>query len=385
MNQKCVLFLCTENAARSQMAEGLVNHRLSGQWEAFSAGTDPIDRIYPMAVQVMAELDIDISDQRPKSVDEFRDVDLDLIIAVCDKAADNCPVWMGRGRIVYMSFPDPAAAEGAEKERLQSFRQVRDALLERVLPYLEQVEGLTRSMVMPRLGFDRDLQRLREDVVELGRMVQGSLVEAVQALEQRFLDKSRELVQYDRVINDKRVSIEYDCLVLIATQQPVARDVRMLAATIDVAGELERMGDYAKGIAKISLMIGDEPLIKPLVNIPRMAEKVAAMLAQALEAFRFDDVDKARSIPLQDDEVDALYNQVYRDLLDLIIADASVIDRATYLLWVAHNLERTADRVTNICERVIFTVTGIMEELGDTARGESPEGIGPDSPVAHIR
>jgi phosphate transport system protein len=165
------------------------------------------------------------------------------------------------------------------------------------------------------------------------------------------------------VINEKRFAIESEALTLIATQQPMAGDLRVIAAVLEIAHELERMGDYAKGIAKINLMMGDEPLLKPLIDVPLMAEKARSMLHQALEAFVRRDVDLARAIPKQDDEVDALYNQVYRDLLALMMQNPRDIDRATYLLWVAHNLERTADRVANICERVIFMVTGEMMEM----------------------
>lgn len=384
MNRNRVLFLCTGNAARSQMAEGLVKAHLGDTWEAISAGTRPVGEVHPLAVQVMDEIGIDISDQRSKSVEAFRDEDLDLVIAVCDDAARNCPIWMGRGRVIHFSFPDPAAVEGSEPERLAAFRQVRDGLRERVLPYLGQVEGLVRGRVMPRFTFDQELNRLRREVMQLEEMVRGILRQAVGALKDRDLEQSRQLIAQDQVINDRRFALEYDALALIATQQPMAGDLRVLAAMIEIATELERIGDYAKGISRISLMIGQEPLAKPLVDIPQMAEKAGDMLARSLDAFHHGDAAQARAIPAEDDEVDALYNKVYRDLLDLIIADPSVIDRATYLLWVAHNLERTADRVTNICERVIFTVTGKLEELGDEAQigAAEAEEPGPMSGVA---
>jgi phosphate transport system protein len=164
-------------------------------------------------------------------------------------------------------------------------------------------------------------------------------------------------------MNQKRFAIESDTLVAIATQQPMAGDLRTLAAILEIATELERMGDYAKGIAKIALMIGDQPLLKPLIDIPRMAVIACDMLHQSLEAFVQRDVERARTIPDKDDEVDALYDQVNRELLTYIIADTKTIEQANYLLWAAHNLERTADRVTNICERTIFTVTGEISEM----------------------
>ena len=137
MMKKRVLFLCTGNSARSQMAEGLVNHFLGDEWEACSAGTAPTGYVHPLAIRAMAELGIDISHQRSKSVDELRDTEFDLVITVCDNAARNCPLWLGPGRVKHMGFPDPAAAIGSEAERLEVFRQVRDSLLQKVLRYLE--------------------------------------------------------------------------------------------------------------------------------------------------------------------------------------------------------------------------------------------------------
>ncbi len=216
---------------------------------------------------------------------------------------------------------------------------------------------------MGRQTFEQQLQKLQEDVLVLGSMVEDALMEAVAALKRRDLEASRRLILADQIINERRFAIEAECLTLIATQQPLAGDLRTIAAVLEIATELERIGDYAKGIARISLMIGTGPLVKPLIDIPRMAEKARDMLHRALEAFIRRDAAAARAIPEEDNELDALYNQVYRELLTYIIADPRTIDGATHLLWVAHNLERTGDRVTNICERVIFTVTGEMTEL----------------------
>jgi phosphate transport system protein len=152
-------------------------------------------------------------------------------------------------------------------------------------------------------------------------------------------------------------------MILIATQQPMARDLRILASTLEIVSELERMGDYAKGIANINIRMGDAPLLKPLIDVPRMANKGVDMLHRALTAFVNEDVETAQAIPVEDDEVDALYNQVYRELMTYVIADPTAIERANWLLWVAHNLERFADRVTNICERTIFIATGEMAEI----------------------
>ncbi|RLC66285.1 MAG: phosphate transport system regulatory protein PhoU [Chloroflexi bacterium] len=216
---------------------------------------------------------------------------------------------------------------------------------------------------MPRETFDRELQRLQDEMLVLASMVESVITDSVEVLKQRDMEGSRRLIAHDRVINKKRYQLEADCLVAIATQQPMASDLRILAAILNITSELERIGDYAKGIARINLMIGEGPLLKPLIDVPLMAEKARDMLHQALDAFVQRDVELARRIPNQDDEVDRLYDQVYRELIDYIIADQSNTEQANYLLWVAHNLERAADRVTNICERVIFTVTGQIVEL----------------------
>ncbi len=211
---------------------------------------------------------------------------------------------------------------------------------------------------MPRQAFEQKLQKLQGEVLLLDSMVETALLDSVGILKRRDEEGARRLIAEDRQINKKRYAIENEVLALIATQQPMAGDMRVLAAMLEIVTELERVGDYAKGIASISLMMGVGELPRPLVDIPRMAEKGCDMLHRALEAFIKRDTAMARAIPAEDDEVDVMYNQVYRDLLAVIIADPRTIDQATYLLWVAHNLERTADRVTNICERVIFMVTG---------------------------
>jgi len=211
---------------------------------------------------------------------------------------------------------------------------------------------------LARDTFDRELQRIQEEVLVLGGMVERAIIESVATLKSRDLEASKRLIDQDRDINMKRFELENEALILIATQQPMAGDLRVLAAVLE-----ERIGDYAKGIARINLMIGDEEFIKPLIDIPIMAQKARDMLDDALRAFIAQDVQLAQSIPARDEEVDDLYNQVYRELMTCVVANPSSIDQANYLLWAAHNLERAADRVTNICERVVFTVTGRMAEM----------------------
>ena len=216
---------------------------------------------------------------------------------------------------------------------------------------------------MIRKTFESEIQLVKDEVLLLGSMVEHAIIGSVEALKKRDLKASEKLIAEDKEINKKRFAIENQLMILIATQQPMAHDLRLLASTMEIISELERMGDYAKGIANINLRMGEEALLKPLIDIPRMAQKGADMLHRALTAFINEDVEVAKSIPVEDDEVDALYNQIYRELMMFVIQDPKTIERANWLLWVAHNLERVADRVTNICERTIFIATGEFGEI----------------------
>ncbi|MGZ9223299.1 MAG: phosphate signaling complex protein PhoU [Anaerolineales bacterium] len=219
---------------------------------------------------------------------------------------------------------------------------------------------------MVRKTFESEIQQVKDDVLILGSMVEKALLDSVEALKKRDIKASEIIFAEDKEINKKRFEIENHLMVLIATQQPMARDLRILASSLEIISELERMGDYAKGIANINVRMGDAPLLKPLIDVPRMANKGVDMLHRALTSFVNEDVTTARALPVEDDEVDALYNQVYRELMTFVIADPTTVERANWLLWVAHNLERFADRVTNICERTIFIATGEMAEIKST-------------------
>ena len=220
-----------------------------------------------------------------------------------------------------------------------------------------------------RSAFHRELEHVQEEVLVLGSMVEKAVLRSVDALRNRDTATARVIEAEDALINKKRFEIEEAALLLIATQQPMASDLRRLAAVLQIVTDLERMGDYASGIARICIDIGDQPHIKPLIDIPRMAEKSVSMLRRSLDAFIERDVAAAESIAREDDEVDDLYQQVYRELLTIMLANPRTIDQATRLLWAAHNLERVADRVQNICERVVFVVTGRMQELSRGSLG----------------
>ena len=211
---------------------------------------------------------------------------------------------------------------------------------------------------MPREDFERNLKGLEEDVVQLSSRVEKAIFKSIEALKERDFTASQKVVDDDDVIDEEQQAIEDRCIDLIALEAPMAGDLRVLIAAMMVANELERMGDYAEGIAKISLSMGNLPPLKPLIDIPRMADKSVDMLRRSTQAFVNRDVESATAVLLADDEVDDIYEQVYRELLTYMMADPSTIQRATYLLWVAHHLERVADRTTNIAERVIYLVTG---------------------------
>ena len=216
---------------------------------------------------------------------------------------------------------------------------------------------------MIRKTFEHELQEVKDDILVLGSMVEEAILASVDALKKRDIEAAKKILKADRDINKKRFEIENKLMILIATQQPMAHDLRLLASSMEIISELERMGDYAKGIANINVRMGDQPLLKPLIDVPRMAQKDVDMLHRALSAFINEDVEAAKAIPIEDDEVDALYNQVYRELMTFVISDPKSIERANWLLWVAHNLERVADRVTNICERTVFIATGELTEI----------------------
>lgn len=216
---------------------------------------------------------------------------------------------------------------------------------------------------MTRQAYHRALKDVQDELKRMADMVDTAIGKSMAALEKRDIEESKRVVHEDLEINRIRFDIEEKCINLLATQQPMAVDLRMLAAIINVITDLERIGDHAEGIAKISVSIGDKPLVKPLVALPQMADKGRDMLERCMKAFWDRDVETAKRICDEDDEVDALYDSSYRELIHIMVKDPDKITDATFFIWAAHNLERIADRVTNIAERVVYMVTGKMEEM----------------------
>lgn len=214
-----------------------------------------------------------------------------------------------------------------------------------------------------RVAYERELAALREGIVTMSSMVDKAIARSIDAFKNQDLELARDVVESDAKINALRWQLEDEALAIIATQAPMAGDLRWIAACLHIVTDLERMADHAAGNAKIVLETADEPLLKPLVDIPRMAEIAREMLAESISAFIHHDAALARQIVKRDDEIDDLYNQVYRELLTFMMNDPRTISRATHLLWAAHNVERIGDRTTNICEQVVYAVEGRLENL----------------------
>jgi phosphate transport system protein len=225
---------------------------------------------------------------------------------------------------------------------------------------------------MPRDLLDDKIKQLEDEVMLLGSMVETATQSAVESLKNRDTILAQKIFDGDRQINEKRYAIENNILITIATQQPMAHDLRLLAAILEVISELERMGDYAKGIAKITKRLGDSEAPVPIRDMMKMANLDMSMLHRALTAFIQEDYHTAAALPREDDAVDTIYNKIFQELMKAMTSNPEFIDNGSLLLWVAHNLERLGDRVTNICERTVFIATGELFDM-DTSEGEEPD------------
>jgi phosphate transport system protein len=215
-----------------------------------------------------------------------------------------------------------------------------------------------------RTAFDREYQAICDDLVKMSQELDWAIDNALQALVGHDHNIAEQVIEHDAQVNDLRFHIEEACLVTIATQQPAASDLRAVVAAMHLAVEMERMGDHVKGIAKTVILMEEEPLLKTFKKFPRMAEISRRMLAESIQAFLKKDATWAKEIAAQDAEVDELYQSLFHKLVDAMAKKPELVTRATYMMWAAHNLERIADRVTNIAERIIFMTTGNLQEIG---------------------
>ena len=216
---------------------------------------------------------------------------------------------------------------------------------------------------MPREQFQRQLASLHDSVIEMGSMVERAIDRAMQSLMDRDIVLARAVVEDDKDINAVGYHLQNACISLLAQQAPMAGDLRIIVSVTAIMSDLERMGDHAQGIAKIVVMMQDEPLVKPLIDLPIMANRAKEMLRNSIQAFVDQDTDAAYRVGAADDEVDRLYDQIYADLIQIMIGDPTTIEPTTHLLWVAHNLERIADRATNIAERTVYSATGMLPQM----------------------
>lgn len=220
-------------------------------------------------------------------------------------------------------------------------------------------------MRVVRSNFDKALQDLQHDILRMGSMVEEAIANAVKALARQDEELAEKIIVNEQAIDQLELDIEDKCLKLIATQQPMAKDLRRIGTGFKIITDLERMADHAYDIAKIVKRIGKEPLIKPLIDIPAMAELAQKMVKRTLDAYVNEDVDLAQSLATDDDQVDRLHKMVFDELAVLMAKRPQTINQATHLLMVSRYLERIADHATNIGEGVIFLVTGERKQLND--------------------
>lgn len=216
---------------------------------------------------------------------------------------------------------------------------------------------------MTREAYERELQRLRDDVVRMGERAGEAIHRSVEALRERDVAAAERVIAEDDAIDALHMDLEQRCMRLLATQQPMARDLRAIAAVFAITIDLERMADHAEGISRAVKRLGSEPPVMALEDIPRMDAQLQEMMRDTLDAFRAQDPVLARRAAAKDDAVDELRNRVLHDLLDLMISDPQTVPRALELLIVARHLERAADHLTNVCERIVYMVTGELREL----------------------
>lgn len=223
-------------------------------------------------------------------------------------------------------------------------------------------------MVMVRRSFEEQLQELQDDLLRMGQFVEGAISKAMRALVTQDVELATEVVREDDIADDLDIEIVTKAMKLLALQQPMARDLRVIATAMKIVTDLERIGDHAVDIAKMARILAREPFFKPLVDIPRLAEMALGMVHEALQAYVNRDIELAIQVCKDDDKVDELYESLFNELVDYMKRDPSLVEQATYLLFVAYFLERVADHATNAAEFTYFAEVGHLEQLARSHR-----------------
>jgi phosphate transport system protein len=346
---KKVLFVCIENSCRSQMAEGFARELAEGVIQAHSAGSNPSGRVNPDAVMVMLEEGVDIGEQKSKGFNDLTHKEFDYIVTM--GCGDICPFVPGKRHLDW-HIDDPRG------KSIEFFRKARDQIREKVTSLIKEikVEECVEGKIMER-HFDDELMELREGIVRMGGLVEKSIFSSVEALKNLSKPEAEKVIAEDRVIDQCELGIDELCLDLLALRQPVAVDLRFITMAMKISTDLERMADLAVDIAQRVLELVDKPLLKPLIDIPRLSVLAQEMTKNALSAFLSSDVALAKQVILCDRDADSLRNLVQSELInDFIIKNKASIPRAIPLLLIARHLERICDHATNIAEDVIYAV-----------------------------
>jgi phosphate transport system protein len=346
---KNILFICVENSCRSQMAEGFARHFGKGIIEVYSAGSKPSGNINQIAIQIMQESKIDISKQKSKGFNDLNIKKFDYAITL--GCQDACP-FVPADKHIEWEIADPKGKD------IIFFRKVRDNIENKVIELigLLSLENKKEVRIMER-HLDQELEDLKKQLLNMGALTETAIFESVEALKELSAGKAKKVISDDNAIDELENTIDETCLDLLALQQPVALDLRFITMSMKISTDLERIADLAVDIAQRVLELSGKPILKPLIDIPKLADLAKQMTKDALNAFVNKDADLAGKVILLDNEADKLRNMVQKELVeDYISKDRSTVSRALPLLLIARHLERICDHATNIAEDIIYLV-----------------------------
>ncbi|MBU2045004.1 MAG: phosphate signaling complex protein PhoU [Candidatus Omnitrophica bacterium] len=353
MKEIIILFVCVENSCRSQMAEGWAKEfsRQAGLdfIKAYSAGSNPSGKVNPEAVKVMQEAGVDISGAFSKGFAYLAQKDID--IAVTLGCQDTCP-YLPSDKHLQWDVEDPKA------KNIDSFRQVRDIIKEKVKTLIKELfyQAQSGGEIMER-SFDDALNKLNDDILKMAALAEEAIYKSVESLKNQDKKLAQKVVDDDQKIDELEIAVEEEAIDLLALQQPMARDLRFITTGMKINAELERIADLAVNIAQRVLDVVDKPLVKPLIDIPKLAEVSRKMVKGAIDAFVKRSEDLARQVIMMDPEADCLRNKIYDELInDYMIKDGATAPRAVPLILIARHLERICDHAGYIAADVIYMI-----------------------------